>query len=293
MLRISRHLASSLNLHSYMMASAMHAICLESIVTYSAQAKISPQEFQSALHDIDNLRPLPPLHERLHLVSRVEVLAEIQGLLILPDEQAAEDCGIEDANLTLGEFQSLLIWNGVQWNGLLRAANKRFDQHVETARMDVGVERNRHAEETSMANGHSLQEQFDLAVTASGTAAVPLLTELVVNRFDWFPHILATTLRVEDRLHARDRAIPILLALARYRTEHERFPDSLDALTPYLLPELPVEPITQSSYRYQSDGAILLLYSISYDQVDDGGRQYKDQSDGPYDELTIADYPLQ
>lgn len=103
--------------------------------------------------------------------------------------------------------------------------------------------------------------------------------------------VLTQTVKIEDRMHSRNESLPIVIALGRFRSTHGEFPNSLSELTSDLLPELPTDPISGQSYGYESNGKTLLLYSVSHDGIDQGGRIYKDQSDGPYDELTIAEYP--
>lgn len=103
--------------------------------------------------------------------------------------------------------------------------------------------------------------------------------------------MLTQSIKLEDKMHSRNDALPILVALGRFRSAHGEFPKSLVELTPELLPELPTDPISGQSYGYKSNGMTLLLYSVSHDGIDQGGRMYKDKSDGPYDELTIAEYP--
>ncbi len=68
-----------------------------------------------------------------------------------------------------------------------------------------------------------------------------------------------------------DMAI-LACGLERYRMLHGTFPNSLEALKPYLPGDIPHDPMSGEPYRYQlrKDGTYL-LYSIGWDLKDDGG----------------------
>jgi hypothetical protein len=65
----------------------------------------------------------------------------------------------------------------------------------------------------------------------------------------------------------------IACALERYRLAHGVYPGSLDALTPYTSQGLPHDPINGEAYHYRLlvDGSYL-LYSVGWNQIDDGGK---------------------
>lgn len=62
------------------------------------------------------------------------------------------------------------------------------------------------------------------------------------------------------------------LAAERYRLEHERWPDDLQALVPGQLDAVPLDPYDGQPLRYRrtADGAI--IYSVGIDLKDDGGK---------------------
>jgi hypothetical protein len=80
---------------------------------------------------------------------------------------------------------------------------------------------------------------------------------------------------VENFAEAQFRvdAATIACALERYHLAHAAYPASLDALGPYAPGGLPHDLINDESYHYRlrPDGTYL-LYSVGWDQTDDGGR---------------------
>lgn len=84
----------------------------------------------------------------------------------------------------------------------------------------------------------------------------------------------------ETTAQTRDATL-VLLALARYRLDHGRYPDSLEALLPDYLTEIPPDRFDGGpiKYRLNEDGAPL-LYSVGSNRADDGGVPREGDRDG-------------
>ncbi|HOC56537.1 MAG TPA: hypothetical protein PKI20_13025 [Verrucomicrobiota bacterium] len=64
----------------------------------------------------------------------------------------------------------------------------------------------------------------------------------------------------------------IACALERYRLANGHFPERLDALAPQFISLLPNDVLTGEPYKYRrGDGGQFVLYSIGWDEKDDGG----------------------
>ena len=64
----------------------------------------------------------------------------------------------------------------------------------------------------------------------------------------------------------------VACAIERYRLEHQNPPDRLSELKPRFIPKIPVDLFDGRPLRYQAeaDGSYI-LYSIAWNEVDDGG----------------------
>jgi hypothetical protein len=73
----------------------------------------------------------------------------------------------------------------------------------------------------------------------------------------------------------------IAIALERYRLVHGAYPESLDALAPVFLDVVPHDVMSGNPYHYslQANGTFL-LYSVGWDQKDDGGQVVLDKRNG-------------
>jgi hypothetical protein len=68
-----------------------------------------------------------------------------------------------------------------------------------------------------------------------------------------------------------DQAV-LACALERYRLAKGQFPDTLDALVPQFISQLPHDVFTAGPYKYRrTDNRQFVLYSVGWNERDDGG----------------------
>jgi hypothetical protein len=77
---------------------------------------------------------------------------------------------------------------------------------------------------------------------------------------------------IAERSLGRRDGVLVAITLEVFRREHGKYPDALDALVPYLLPEVPPDRLTGAPTRYRLMESGPLLYSVGADRKDDGGR---------------------
>lgn len=71
------------------------------------------------------------------------------------------------------------------------------------------------------------------------------------------------------------------LAIERYRAEHDGdIPDSLNALVPDYLDEVPIDPFDNKPLRFKARDTGYVVYSISHNKQDDNGAPYERDEDG-------------
>jgi hypothetical protein len=84
-------------------------------------------------------------------------------------------------------------------------------------------------------------------------------------------------IEVEDRAFTKLELRRLAAALAVYRAEHGQYPDTLDELTPEIVPQLPLDLYSDQPfiYRRDADGQGYVLYSVYLNGVDDGGTDWR------------------
>lgn len=63
-----------------------------------------------------------------------------------------------------------------------------------------------------------------------------------------------------------------VVAMHRYRLDHQHWPSALTDLVPRYLPDVPLDRFDGQPLRYRLDGAQPILYSIGANRIDDGGK---------------------
>ncbi len=81
------------------------------------------------------------------------------------------------------------------------------------------------------------------------------------------------------RSRAGLRAAVVMLAAERYRRQHGRWPASVTALVPDFLPQVPADPFDGQPLRLRRVDDGLVIYSVSFDETDDGGKLSRDPRD--------------
>jgi hypothetical protein len=84
---------------------------------------------------------------------------------------------------------------------------------------------------------------------------------------------------------AEQQRLRIVVALAMYRADHQQYPDSLAALTPRYLDEIPADDYTEQPFCYRREGEGYALWSVGRNGQDDGGRDSNSEEIG--DDLVI------
>jgi hypothetical protein len=83
----------------------------------------------------------------------------------------------------------------------------------------------------------------------------------------------------------------IACALERYRLAHSAYPTGLDALAPQCIDAVPHDVMNGEPYHYRLNGdGTYLLYSVGWNQRDDGGVEAK-KDNGPVRDYEHGDWP--
>lgn len=116
---------------------------------------------------------------------------------------------------------------------------------------------------------------YALAVVTNATAShQKRLTS--AHPYNWFPRLLLPALSKASEKFVQGQASTdfarVAIALERYRLAHGQFPESLDAIAPKFIANLPHDIITGQPLKYRrTDDGSFILYSVGWNETDDGG----------------------
>ncbi|MCH8921698.1 MAG: hypothetical protein IIA67_00965 [Planctomycetes bacterium] len=174
---------------------------------------------------------------------------------------------------------------GIEWNHVLREANRSYDAMVAATNREMSGEAN-------ASDTEALEEEQQEALDAEDPwllAAYPfsrqartrhMTKEVVGLLIPAFSSMTADERRCKGRL----RRLEMVFAVSLYRAENGQYPANLSALVPAYLDEVPLDPTNDLRMNYRKQGEGYLVWSVGRNGVDDKGRNGYDARDAGVDE---------
>ncbi|MEM6551939.1 MAG: hypothetical protein AAF750_07405 [Planctomycetota bacterium] len=215
--------------------------------------------------------PVPSIADAIDFVERIMLLQSLQAV-------AAGRIPPEDFFDGRGRFA--VRSPAFRIDPALRQMNRRYDQLVQIAELQRFQAFNE-----SLAR---FQEELETAqdpVTGirgrHGDASERFSAWLGDSLAGWSLLSLDSAFASNLDANSRLELLQLAIALRLHRFEHQRYPATLDALTPKYIAKLPVDrydgrPLT---YKPGPDGTTYLLYAVGRNGQDDGGRHDPREAD--------------
>jgi ABC-type transport system involved in multi-copper enzyme maturation permease subunit len=128
----------------------------------------------------------------------------------------------------------------------------------------------------------ALLQQYNALVEAAKTSPTQLDAQLQVlatqlgpnppEVLRWFMPAVYQIQMNHTRTRALMRSAVVALAAERYRRQHGQWPDTLDALVPAFLAEVPRDPYDGKRLRYRRLADGVVIYAVGPDMQDNGGK---------------------
>jgi hypothetical protein len=215
--------------------------------------------------------------ERAAAILTAELIRK-KGLGYLSDLQESGSPSSNDRNRTIARLLGLLVpygWCYQEQLNYCRLFELGFGGTIDGARRQVSPSR-------VSSNQEALNANF--RASAGGTGIRKLLRHQVLAGM-LLPALGRVTLRAATAQVSADQAA-IACALERYRLTNGQYPETLDALVPQFISELPHDVIGGAPYMYRrTDNGSFLLWSVGWNEKDDGGVPGKtlfDEKDGDW-----------
>jgi len=136
-----------------------------------------------------------------------------------------------------------------------------------------------------VANGHqAIKGCFDPAHQIVFPKKVDAVTQKAISHHSPYTFIadmanpnMSRAIRTTAQNQTLVHEALIACALERYRVAHNAYPEKLDALVPQYLDKIPTDIIGGRPLHYRrADGGKFLLYSVGWNETDDGGKSGSD-----------------
>jgi hypothetical protein len=138
-------------------------------------------------------------------------------------------------------------------------------------------------------NPKTMQQKEEALAQSLGTMPSRLLNHRVMAGM-LLPALTKAQMRFAIAQTVLDEAV-LACALERYRLANGRYPDSLAELAPRFVAKLPHDLITGEPLKYrQTDNGRFILYSVGWNETDDGGKIALTPGKSPHLDSTQGDW---
>jgi hypothetical protein len=253
---------------------------------YAERAKMSAQQVEVRLKDLQGLRPLGPLADKIDLGERTMFLDTLQMI-------RRGDIGLlerlYDGKARKASAEELKALNKIDWTTALRKGNRWYDRLAAAARLQERAAREKEFDKIDeelkeLRNDVTLAKLLSGGVGAnqpnqmSGEAIGDELIYLMLPPFRKLQNAFDRSEQVQGNLH-------IAFALAAYQRDNRRYPAKLEELAPKYLAAVPDDLFVGKPLVYRPAENGYLLYSVGVNGKDEGGRSYDDDPAG--DDLRV------
>lgn len=231
------------------------------------------------------------LLDSVHRIARGKMAAQEFALL---QRQLASFAGVPN-NILAGvqndplaqKLAEGVIVQSLDWNEVLKSGNKSYDRMCEVARKSNYRERIDGLRQLERDANEQAEKRRSptklLALLGDRPALAQAMTDITMSLL--LP-VAKQAISVEGRALQRMRHLELALSLAAWHSKYDAYPDSLDALVPKYLAEVPHDLFADRPLRYERTAKGYRFYSIGPNEQDDGGRNEDEMPPG--DDLVVT-----
>lgn len=281
--RLGRHMARGNTLIELLVGIALDAIACRADLAFLEHAKLDAKQLERCIKDLSSLPPMPTALDKVKWTERFIMLDAVchlrrNGIELLQGLTESDEIGIKDEALNKA-------FERMDWNVTFRICTKWYDRTIEVMSESDRTKRSELAakmfNDLGQMKFNAMQEKKvigkaietgkvdDFVAKQIGQVVVSLL----------LPASEKVTIAYERSLQTLDNT-RIAFALAAYKLEHKKYPDSLGDLAPKYLPTIPGDIFSGKALVYKLTETGYVFYSVGMNEKDDGGRllmdEYKD-----------------
>ncbi len=276
---------------------AIESKALEADLIFLEHAKPNAGKIQSLLKDLDKLPPHGVLAKTVGQMERMVFLDILQKVYRYGyQEFDAMDYDRKKAKLPTRATRAWL--DAQDWDLIFRMGNEWYDRYEAACRIPNREDRKEavealHNELGLLSEGSRNITTDRLAASVSGSASAGQSERLAYLVLRMVRPTLNKFLNSNDRREQKFQNLRVAMALAAYRADHGKYPETLAALQPKYLPTIPLDLFSGEPLIYEPDDNGYLLYSVGVNGEDEGGRSYDDFPKGDDIVVRMPFPPLQ
>jgi hypothetical protein len=278
--RLARHIGRGPTLIEALVGITIDRLALSGDTALAHCGKLTTDQARAYAAELAKLPRVTDMLEKIDIAERYMFLDCVMTLAVEGPEgldALVGDGGGGDSPLSkaIGKLLSAAL---IDWNEPLKIGNVWYDKLVAAGRKATYAERDAALDAFEEDLKTFVEESRDpvamlgkvlLSGKSPGKAVGGQMGNILIALL--LPAVRAAV-TAEDRHTEQFELTHLALLLAAYRAEHGAYPETLDALAPKYVAELPRDLFTGEALKYRrTDGGGYMLYSVGPNRTDDGG----------------------
>jgi hypothetical protein len=250
---------------------AIEVVACRASLVFLEQAQSDAKQLESYIRDLQSLQAPPLVANQIDLGERFAFLDSLMTV----NRVGFDAFSSIRSGPNIPTLPSPAVLNGIDWNPGLKAGNGWYDSLTEALREEDRIVRARRLRESEVGlflfeqtfTQKSGNETFHDATAAPDIRGRVLGAFLLVGLAPAARKVQNAHERV-DQLHAN---VLVAFALELHMWDNGKYPDSLTALSPKYLAEVPGDLFSGKPLIYKRDANSYRFYSVGINGTDDGG----------------------
>lgn len=236
--RLGRLVGQGPTLIEYLVGVAIESMALNGEQRFLSETKPSAKMLAMYRKQLDRLPARAAVAEKLDIAERTMFLDCAHRMA--RGQMNLNEIDGNNADAFLQKLAEGLIAQSVDWDVILKSANKWYDRLAEASRKPDYLERSKEMKKIDQDVKALVEKRRGpLAVLTllGGQQAVSQMTSDTL--ISLLLPAVAQAIGAEGRIIQRFRNLELAFALAAWLSEHDSYPDSLDVLAPKYIAEVP------------------------------------------------------
>lgn len=284
--RLGRLVGHGPTLIEYLVGVAIESMAIKGELRFLSETKPSTKMLAMYRKQLDRLPA------RASVADKID-MAERSMFLDIAHRMARGQMGLNQIRDVGGGDNSLIekmaegaILQAVDWDQLLKSANKWYDRIVEASRKADYLERSSEFKRFDKDLKETAAKNRGAGALLSLLGGKPAITQTMSDvLISLLIPAVTSVVAAEGRVTMQMQSLELAFVLAAWRSEHDSYPDSLDALAPKYVAKVPIDLFNGQPLKYERIADGYRFYSIGQNKKDDEGRSFDDNPRG--DDLVV------
>jgi hypothetical protein len=279
--RLGRLKKQGLYIVDLLVGEGVESIAAQGIIRMAEHRDLDLNQLQKMLAGLREL-PSPTSLDTLYGIGeRIFCVGSIYDLARRP--QSISDHFLFQEEAAQNTLKKLVNDPRLDWNEVLWLAQEECDRMLQALKLPTYYEANRAVSQIRKEDRDRTQkllEPDNLKKALSSEATTREIAECFIRLLS-NKGILEDFSPVYPATHGttRFRLVEMSLALSAYHGEHRKYPARLADLVPKYLPKIENDPFCEKEFHYRRENDGYLLYSVGKNGLDDGGRNFNEESE--------------